>query len=179
MFKQEDAMFFCKDKEGCLRLLHINATKNQIITAYGSTPKLDNKKIVGKEFYKFWEHNRDEEFTQFGRWGVNSSSLATRLEIKSFLPDFQVYGNRKDVTADNISLALKFAARALEYPFHKKALQSDELTFILFVLGDPTPCHWQSIATGTYKRWGVRGVRYSKDISWNNCIAFQKEDLQQ
>ena len=50
-FKWEDAMFFRKEKEGRLRKFPINATGNDIITAYGATLKIENKKKFGKEYY--------------------------------------------------------------------------------------------------------------------------------
>ena len=39
-------------------------------------------------------------------------------------------------------------------------------------------CHWRYIGTRIYKRWGVGGVKHSKNISENNYIVFQKECLQ-
>ena len=39
---------------------------------------------------------------QRGRWGIDESLFATRLEIDFFVSDFWVDGKRKDVTAENI-----------------------------------------------------------------------------
>ena len=36
-------------------------------------------------------------------------------------------------------------------------------------------CHGRAIATGTYKIWGVGGVKHSKNISENNYNFFQQE----
>ena len=49
-----------------------------------------------------------KNLAQSGRWGVDASPFATRLEIEKTLLEFWVYGKRKDVTANNIRSALKF-----------------------------------------------------------------------
>ena len=38
---------------------------------------------------------------------------------KTYSSEYWVEGKRKDVTADNMSVALKFAANALNYPYFK------------------------------------------------------------
>ena len=75
--------------------------------------------MVGKEYVYFKSITEMKNLAQFGRWCVNASPFATRLEIKTFLSGFWVDGKQKDVTAENISLALKFAAGALECPSKK------------------------------------------------------------
>ena len=52
---------------------------------------------------------------QRGRWGIDESLFATRLEIDFFVSDFWVDGKRKDVTAENISSELKLASGELDY----------------------------------------------------------------
>ena len=56
----EDAIFFRKDTQGRLRQLTINVTDDDIITAYGATLKLYNKKNGWKGVYVFQGHNGDE-----------------------------------------------------------------------------------------------------------------------
>ena len=64
--------------------------------------------MVGKEYVYFRSITEMKNLAQSGRWGVDASPFATRLEIEKTLLEFWVYGKRKDVTANNIRSALKF-----------------------------------------------------------------------
>ena len=78
----EEAIFSCKDEQEHLRKLPINATDDEIITANGETLKLDNQKMVGKEYVYFRSITEMKNLSQFRRWGVDTSPFATRLETE-------------------------------------------------------------------------------------------------
>ena len=78
----EEAIFSCKDEQEHLRKLPINATDDEIITANGETLKLDNQKMVGKEYVYFRSITEMKNLSQFRRWGVDTPPFATRLETE-------------------------------------------------------------------------------------------------
>ena len=55
-----------------------------------------------------------------GAFGRRCVSIFIKMSNKKkYLSAYWVEGKRKDVTADNMSVALKFAANALNYPYFK------------------------------------------------------------
>ena len=116
-FKLEDAMFFRRDSKGRLRQLPINATDEDIMTADGATLKLDNQKNGWKGVCVYQEHNKDEQLSPVRALGRRCVSIRHQTSSrKTYLSAYWMDGKRKNITAENISAALKFAATALDYP---------------------------------------------------------------
>ena len=119
-FKLEDVTFFRKNSSGKLCCLPRGAQDHLVMTADGATLKLDNQKNGWKGVCVYHETNGDP---------INCPvrALGRRLiqirkgggHGKTFLSAYFVGTQRFDVTAENISQALKGAARALGYPASK------------------------------------------------------------
>ena len=66
--------------------------------------------------YVYQEHNIVENFGPLRALGRRCVSIRQNMSNKkTYLSAYWVDGKRKDVTADNMSAALKFAATALYY----------------------------------------------------------------
>ena len=119
-FKLEDKMFFRQYDKRHLRQLPRNALDKKILSADGATLKLDNQKNGWKGVCVYQEHNRDEKFRPVRvmvRWFV---SIRNKVKNKkTYLSAYWVEGKRKDLNAENMSAALKFATTALNYPYLK------------------------------------------------------------
>ena len=65
-------------------------------------------------FYQ--EHNGDEKVSLVGELGRRCVSIRPKMiNRKTYLSAYWVDGRHKDVTADNMSAALKFAATVFDY----------------------------------------------------------------
>jgi hypothetical protein len=109
--------FFAKDKQGNLHCLPWDATAELITAADGATMKLDNQKNGWKGVCACQEANGDPLDCPVRGLGRRYLHLckngATKMTIISA---FFNEGRHYDVTSGHISLALKMAAEALEYP---------------------------------------------------------------
>ena len=65
----------------------------------------------------YQEHNRDEIFSPVRTLGRRCLSIRKELNNKkTYFSAYWVGIRRKDLTSENMSVALKFAATALSYP---------------------------------------------------------------
>jgi len=116
-FKLEDVTFFKKNSAGKLRCLPRGAPDHMILTADGATLKLDNQKNGWKGVCVYHEANGDP--VNCPVWAIGRRVQHIRAgcsEGRTYLSAYFVGGQRFDVTAENISQALKGAARTLCYP---------------------------------------------------------------
>jgi hypothetical protein len=116
-FKLGDITFFAKDKQGNLCCLPRDAPSEQIEAADGATMKLDNQKNGWKGVCVYQEANGDPTHCPVRAWGrhylhLRANGASKKTVILAYFHD----GKWLNVTSDHISLALKLAARALEYP---------------------------------------------------------------
>jgi len=119
-FKLGDITFFKKDKMGNLRTLPRDAPDDLIATADGATLKLDNQKNGWKGVCVYQEGNGDLIHCPVRALGRRFLHLRKNGANKKTILSAYFYGAKRcDVTADNISTALKLAATALEYPILK------------------------------------------------------------
>ena len=119
-FKLEDITFFKKNTVGKLRCLLRDAPEHMIMTADGATLKLDNQKNGWKGVCVYHEANGDPVNCPVRALGRRVRSIRKgNGHGKTYLSAYFAEGRRFDVTADNISCALKGAARALGYPTNK------------------------------------------------------------
>jgi hypothetical protein len=119
-FKLGDITFFAKDKQGNLHCLPRDAPLVEIKAADGATMKLDNQKNGWKGVCVYQESNGDP--THCPVWALSQHYLHLRENGASQKTVISAYfhdGKRFNVTSDHISLALKLAARSLEYPTMK------------------------------------------------------------
>ena len=119
-FKLEDVTFFKKNDVGKLCCLPRGAPEHDIMTADGATLKLDNQKNGWKGVCVYHEANGDPVNCPVRALGRR----VRRIRIgngngKTYLSAYFVGAARYDVTAENISQALKGAAKALYYPTTK------------------------------------------------------------
>ena len=113
----EDKKFFRWDAKGRLHQLPTNALKNEILTADGATLKLDNQKNLWKGVCDYQEHNGDSKFILVMALGSQCVSIYQKMSNKkTYLSEYWVEVKRKDLTAENMSAALKFSATALDFP---------------------------------------------------------------
>jgi hypothetical protein len=119
-FKMGDVTFFKKDKRGRLLKLPNNATDEDILTANGVTLHLGNQKNGWKNVCLHHHANGDADLCP--------AKAVGRLYIRirkgggksaTYLSSYYTEDGRKDVTNQNISDALKTAARSLDYELLK------------------------------------------------------------
>ena len=119
-FKLEDVTFFKKNATGKLCCLPRGAPDHMLMTADGATLKLDNQKNGWKGVCVYHEANGDPINCPVRALGQRIRHIrAGNGAGKTFLSAYYVGTHRFDVTAENISQALKGAARALSYPATK------------------------------------------------------------
>ena len=116
-FKMEDLTFFKRDSMGRLRKLPRNASDAEIMAADSATLKLDNQKNGWKGVCVHQESNGELIFNPvraLGRRYIHIRRYCSSGKCK--LSAYFVDGSRHDVTAEDMSRALKFAAASLDYP---------------------------------------------------------------
>jgi len=119
-FKLEDVTFFKKNDTGKLCCLPRGAPDHMIMTADGATLKLDNQKNGWKGVCVYHEANGDLINCPVRALGRRVRHIRRGDKHgKTFLSAYFVNEQRFDVTAENVSQALKGAARALCYPTEK------------------------------------------------------------
>ncbi len=119
-FKLEDITFFKKNRHGQLRCLPRRAPAHLIVTADGATMKLDNQKNGWKGVCVYQEANSNDYNCPVRALGRCFLHLRQHgADAKTFLSAFWMEGIRMDVTAENISRALKSAVVELQYPTNK------------------------------------------------------------
>jgi hypothetical protein len=120
-FKHEDVSFFKKNTRGQLRCLPRDAPASLITSADGATLKLDNQKNGWKGVCVFHESNGEKLCCPV-------HALACRyLHLRDMGADAQTFlsayyddkGQRRDVTNEDVSIALKAVAATLDYPTAK------------------------------------------------------------
>ena len=119
-FKLGDIAFFRRDKRGKLRLLSRNARDDDILTADSATLKLDNQKNGWKNVCINHAANGDPTHCPVRALGRRYIYIRSHLQGTrgwgTFLSAYWVDGARADVTAKDMSKALKWAASRLDYP---------------------------------------------------------------
>jgi hypothetical protein len=119
-FKYEDVTFFKKNAAGQLRCLPRTAAAHLITTADGATMKLDNQKNGWKGVCVYHETNGEEFLCPVRALGRRYVHIRKHGGTKTTtLSSYWVEGTRADVTAENISRALKLATTELQYPTNK------------------------------------------------------------
>ena len=119
-FKLEDVTFFKKNNLGKLCCLPQGAPEHDIMTADGATLKLDNQKNGWKGVCVYHEANGDPINCPVRALGRRVRRIRVgNNNGKTYLSAYFVGAARYDVTAENISQALKGAAKALHYPTTK------------------------------------------------------------
>lgn len=116
-FKMEDATFFQKDKEGRITKLRWDAPDEDILASCSATLKLDNQKNGYKNVCVHHHDNGDPLSSP-------TKALARRfIHIRAngggpgtWLSAYYIDGVRHDIHNDDVSVALKWAARELDYP---------------------------------------------------------------
>ena len=81
-FKLENTMFFRQDAKRNLRQLPINALDKEILSADGTTSKLDNQKNGWKGVCVYQEHNGDENFIPVRALGRRCKSPRKKVSNK-------------------------------------------------------------------------------------------------
>ncbi len=114
-FKYEDVTFFKKNTSGQLRCLSRQAPAHLIATADGATMKLDNQKNGWKGVCVYQETNGEDYLCPVRALGRCFLHIRKHGgSAKTFLSSYWTAGKRADVTAKNISRALKLVATELQ-----------------------------------------------------------------
>jgi hypothetical protein len=119
-FKYEDITFFKKYSSRQLPCLPRDAPAHLIATADGVTMKLDNQKNRWKGVCIYQEANGDDYLCPvkvLGWWFLHLH--LHQGTGKTFLFSYWTKGTKANVTAENISRALKSALTELQYPTNK------------------------------------------------------------
>ncbi len=126
-FKVSDIRFFRRCKLGRLRLLPREAGAGDVMTADGATLRLENQKNGWKNVCIFQEATGDRRHCPVRALGRRYCHIRENTEDSStFLLAYFVDGKRKDVTAEDVSKVLKYAAACLDYP-GKKGIPVDRI----------------------------------------------------
>ena len=97
--------------------LPTNTLDEEIFSEDGATLKLDNQKNGWTGVCVYQGHNGDENFSPVMALGRRCVSIRQKMSNdKTYFSVYWVGGKCKDITADNMSAALKFAVTALNYP---------------------------------------------------------------
>jgi len=116
-FKMEDITFFRKNSQGKLRCLPRDAPEHLIMSADGATLKLDNQKNGWKGVCVYQESNGEPYNCPVRALGRRYRHLRQHgATAKTFLSAYWAEGFKYDVTAEDMSVAVKQAATALAYP---------------------------------------------------------------
>jgi len=119
-FKYEDVTFFKKNTSGQLWCLSRHAPAHLIATADGATMKLDNQKNGWKGVCVYQETNREDYLCPVRVLGCHFLHIRKHGGLaKTFFSSYWTAGTQADVTAENISRALKSAVMELQYPITK------------------------------------------------------------
>ena len=157
-FKLEDITFFRKNSAGKLRCLPRDAPDHLIMTADGATLKLDNQKNGWKGVCVYHEANGEVFYCPVRALGRRVRHIrAGGGRAKTFLSAYFVGTSQYDVTAENVSGAVKGAARALAYPMAKGIPISHQHTLA---------AEWGSKCTGI---GGIHRYTNSKDGTMEGC----------
>jgi hypothetical protein len=116
-FKYEDITFFEKNASGQLQYLPRDAPAHLIATADGATMKPDNQKNGWKGICIYQEANSNNYLCPVKALGQRFLYLCLHGGTgKTFLSLYWTKGTKVDITAENISRALKSSATELHYP---------------------------------------------------------------
>jgi hypothetical protein len=117
-FKFEDVTFFRKNNRGILKCLPRTAHDSLLATADGATLKLDNQKNGWKGVCVYHETNGESEHCPVRALGRRYLHLRQHgLTKQTFLSTYFDEANiRNDINNEDITAALKRAARVLNYP---------------------------------------------------------------
>jgi hypothetical protein len=121
-FKLGDITFFSKDTRGQLRCLPRDAPAELVLAAKGATTtmKLDNQKNGWKDVCVYQECNGDPIHCPVRALRRRCVHLQTHgATNRTILSAYYHAGQRFAITSDHVSMALKHAATALEYPLVK------------------------------------------------------------
>ncbi len=125
-FRLRDTRFFLNDAKGRLRLLARDAPEEDVMRADGATLRLGNQKNGWKNVCIFQEangHPRDCPVRALGRRVCHIRSNTSKPD--TLLSAYFDGAVRRDVTAEDISKGVKYAASCLDYPGQKN-IQIDQ-----------------------------------------------------
>ena len=112
----EDITFFCKDKMGCIMCLSQNAPLTDILTADRATLKLDNQKNGHKGVCVYQQTTGNPIHCPVCALGRRYQHLReNKATGKMFICAYWMDNEAYNVTADDISAALKRATTLLQY----------------------------------------------------------------
>jgi len=118
-FKRKDIIFFRKDKLGRIMCLSRNAPLTDILTADGAMLKLDNQKNRHKGVCMYQQTTGDPIHCPVRALGRRYQHLReNKATGKTFICAYWMDNEAYNVTADNISTALKQATTTLQYPLY-------------------------------------------------------------
>ncbi len=119
-FKIEDVTFFKKDNNEHLQCLPQNTKLADIMSADGATLKLDNQKNGWKGVCIYQQTTGDPfhcPVHALGHWFAHLREH--HATGKTFIGAYWIEDTEYNITAENISAAVKRAAAALSYPTYK------------------------------------------------------------
>ena len=114
----QDVTFFRYDSHGALRQLSRAAATQEVMTAQSATLKLDNQKNGWKGVCIHQEINGDPYHCPVKALGRRYTHIRrhTKDQASTFLSMYYIHNTRHDITDKDVSVALKLAGVALEYP---------------------------------------------------------------
>jgi hypothetical protein len=116
----EDITFFHKDKLGRIMCLARTTPLADILTADGTTLKLDNQKNGHKGVWVYQQTTGDPIHCPVRTLGWRYQHLRkNKATGKMFICAYWMDNEAYNVTADDISAALKRATTLLQYPLYR------------------------------------------------------------
>jgi hypothetical protein len=118
-FKMEDVTFFKEDKHGCIMCLSRNAPIANILSADEATLKLDNQKNGHKGVCVYQQTTGNPIHCPVHALGRQYQHLRENIATNNtFICTYWMDEQAYNVTDNNISKALKWAAATLQYPLY-------------------------------------------------------------
>ncbi len=165
-FKYEDVTFFRKNIKGQLKCLSQNSPDSLIATADGATLKLDNQKNGWKGVCVYHETNGDKEHCPVRALGrrylhLRNHGSTKQTFLSTYFDDAHI---RNNITNEDIMVALKRAAKILDYPLAKGISIERIDTHSLHSGGANalSPCRFLRYShpkNGPMERGNIQGVR--------------------
>ena len=116
-FKMEDVTFFIRREDGRIGKLPWNTSDKDIMMTCSATLKLDNQKNGYKNVCVYHEANGETSncpTKAIGRRYIHIRNNSS--DQKTWLSAYWIDDQRQDVTNEDISVAVKWAAAKLDYP---------------------------------------------------------------
>jgi hypothetical protein len=171
----EDITFFRKDKLGRIICLSQNAPLTDILTADGAMLKLDNQKNGHKGVCVYQQTTGNPIHCPVRALGRRYQHLQeNKATRKTFICAYWMDNEAYNVTADDISTALKQATTTLQYPFYQ-GIPIKQINTHSLHIGGACALALNGFSEMHVQKWADGEATPSKNTFAKNSTASQTE----